>query len=57
VVELEKTNAPTIVRAVQYAQRILWAGALGTEGRVFVLVTDIVAYMLKAGKTLFCARK
>jgi hypothetical protein len=52
VVELEKTDASTIVRAVQDALRILWEGALGTDDRVLFLVTDSDAYMLKAGKKL-----
>lgn len=52
VAQLEKTNASTIVQTVQEALRILWQGAPNTAGRLLLLVTDSVAYMLSAGKIL-----
>lgn len=52
VTDLEKTNASAIVQTIQEALRILWLGAPNTGERLLLLVTDSVAYMLSAGKTL-----
>lgn len=52
VAQLERTNAATIVQTVQEALRILWQGAPNTVERVRLMVTDSVAYMLSAGRTL-----
>ncbi|KAL1463851.1 hypothetical protein WDU94_015551 [Cyamophila willieti] len=52
VAQLDKTNGDTIVQTVQEALRILWQGAPNTVDRFLLLVTDSVAYMLSAGKTL-----
>lgn len=52
VAQLEKTNSSTIVQAVQEALRILWRGAPNTSERLLLIVTDSVAYMLSAGRTL-----
>lgn len=52
VTQLDKTNSSTIVQTVQEALRILWQGAANTSDRLLLLVTDSVAYMLSAGRTL-----